>query len=72
MSAAPDLLNLFTEPAVALLYFLSVILLSQAALFMALGQRYRSRREITASRYVIASLGVMLAWNMIFPTKPVL
>ncbi len=62
MGAPSDLLNLFTEPAVALLYFLSVILLSQAALFMALGQRLRGRAERGASRYALASIGVMLAW----------
>src|SRR5258708_33982919 len=62
VSATPDLLNLFTDPAVALLYFLSVILLSQAALFMALGQRFRGRRERAATRYAVASTGVMLAW----------
>ena len=65
MSATPDLLNLFTEPSVALLYFLSVILLSQAALFMALGQRLRGRRENSASRYAQASLGVMLSWMVL-------
>src|SRR5258708_31208398 len=62
VGATPDLLNLFTEPAVALLYFLSVILLSQAALFMALGQRFRGPREGGAARYAVASAGVMLAW----------
>src|SRR5258708_30232744 len=62
VSATPDLLNLFTDPAVALLYFLSVILLSQAALFMALGQRFRGPRERGATRYALASVGVMLAW----------
>src|SRR5258708_23635329 len=65
MTATPDLLNLFSEPSVALLYFLSVILLSQAALFMALGQRLRGRRENSASRYAQASLGVMLSWMVL-------
>src|SRR5450432_3093565 len=62
LSATPDLLNLFSDPAVALLYFLSVILLSQAALFMALGQRLRGRLERSATRYAVASTGVMLSW----------
>ncbi|MCC7448730.1 MAG: hypothetical protein IT324_15030 [Anaerolineae bacterium] len=63
MGATPDLLNLFIEPPVALLYFLSVILLSQAALFMALGQRMRGGpSERVAGRYAMASLGVMIAW----------
>jgi signal transduction histidine kinase len=62
LNGTPDLLNLFTEPAVALLYFLSVILLSQAALFMALGQRFRSPRDSGSFRYALASLGVMLVW----------
>jgi len=63
VGATPDLLNLFIEPPVALLYFLSVILLSQAALFMALGQRMRGGpTERVAGRYTVASLGVMIAW----------
>ncbi len=62
MGATPDLLNLFSNSAVALLYFLSVILLSQAALFMALGQRLRGPSERSAARYAMASVGVMAAW----------
>ncbi|MEP7286341.1 MAG: ATP-binding protein [Chloroflexota bacterium] len=65
MGATPDLLNLFAGSAVALLYFLIVILLSQAALFMALGQRFRGSREVAASRYTLASVGVMLAWMVL-------
>jgi signal transduction histidine kinase len=62
LGATTDLLSMFTEPAVALLYYLSVILLSQAALFMALGQRLRGRVERSAARYALASIGVMLSW----------
>jgi signal transduction histidine kinase len=62
VGATPDLLNLFSNSAVALLYFLSVILLSQAALFMALGQRLRGPSERGAARYAAASIGVMAAW----------
>lgn len=62
MSGTPDLLNLFVEQPVSLLYFLSVILLSQAALFMALGQRLRGPSERAAGRYALASTGVMASW----------
>src|SRR2546421_7665310 len=58
-----DMLDLFVKPPVSLLYFLSVILLSQAALLMALGQRLRSPSdERTVKRYAAASLGVMACW----------
>src|SRR5437868_6860642 len=56
------MLELFIKPPVALLYFLSVILLSQAALLMALGQRLRGPLERAVGRYAIASLGVMACW----------
>ncbi len=62
---APDLLNLFVEPSVALLYFMSVIVLSYAALFMALGQRMRGPVEREAGRYALASLGVAVAWMIL-------
>ena len=59
---APDLLTLFVEPSVALLYFMSLIVFSCAALFMALGQRMRGPGERLAGRYALASLGVTAAW----------
>ncbi len=64
MGFTPDLLNLFSNPAVALLYYLSVILLSQAALFMALGQKVRGPMERSAARYATASIGVLAAWGV--------
>lgn len=65
MIGTPDLLNLFTEPSVAFLYFMSVIVFSYAALFMALGQRMRGPNERGAGRYATASFGVALAWMVL-------
>jgi signal transduction histidine kinase len=56
------LLTLFAEPSVALLYFMAMLLLSGAALFMALGQRLRGTTERAATVYVWAGLGVLAAW----------
>lgn len=58
----PDLLTLFAEPSVAMLYFMSVIVLSCAAFLMALGQRARGENERAARRYSLASLGITVAW----------
>lgn len=57
-----NLFTLFNEPSVALLYFMSLIVLSCAALFMALAQRSRGKGEFAAGRYAIASGGITLAW----------
>jgi signal transduction histidine kinase/uncharacterized protein (UPF0335 family) len=59
---APDLLTLFAEPSVALLYFMAMLLLSGAAFFMALGQRLRGTSERAAAVYAWAGLGVLAAW----------
>ncbi len=61
-NAPPNLLNLFVEPTGALLYFLAVFILSQATLFMALGQRLRGDGERAAGRYAVAAFGIMIAW----------
>ncbi len=57
-----DFLNLFVAPPGSLLYFLVVIAISQAALFIALEQRLRGTDEQAAGRYTLASLGILLAW----------
>ncbi|HRE48777.1 MAG TPA: ATP-binding protein [Aggregatilineales bacterium] len=62
---APNVLTLFAEPSVVLLYFMSVIVLSCAALFMALGQRMRSTMEKAAGRYALAAGGVAVAWLLL-------
>jgi len=59
---APDLLTLFAEPSVALLYFMAMLLLGGAAFFMALGQRLRGTSERAATIYTLAGLGVLTAW----------
>ncbi|MCB9451666.1 MAG: hypothetical protein H6672_09515 [Anaerolineaceae bacterium] len=57
-----DFLNIFVRPPGDLLFFLAVIATSQMGLFMALSQRlhYRSHRDL--GRYVVASLGITVAW----------
>lgn len=62
MGGTPELLNLFQAPAVALLYYMIVVLISYAALFMALELRTRQTREKGAGRYAAASIGVALTW----------
>ncbi|HML22239.1 MAG TPA: ATP-binding protein [Aggregatilinea sp.] len=62
MDSAPEFLNLFTESTGELLYFLVVIMIGQAALLMALGQRMRSKSETAAGHYAILLTGVVLAW----------
>ncbi len=53
MDSAPELLDLFVEPNGQLIYFLAVIAIMQAALFMALGQRLRGKEEVAAGRYTV-------------------
>lgn len=57
-----EFLNLFVAPPGSLLYFLVVIAISQAALFIALEQRLRGTGEHAAGHYTVASLGIVLAW----------
>jgi len=60
------LFNLLTDPTGALLFFLAMFLLSQAALFIALGQRRRGPHEWTAGRYVLGAGAVLAAWTVLF------
>ncbi len=60
-----DLLNLFVEPPGDFLYFLVVIALCQASLFMALGQRSRQAHNRAAGRYGVAFLGITTAWILL-------
>jgi signal transduction histidine kinase len=57
-----DLLNLFVVPPGDILYFLVIIIVSQAALFMALEHRMRSRSERAAGRYALAAGGILVGW----------
>jgi signal transduction histidine kinase len=57
-----DFIDLFTQPPGDLLYFLVVFAVSQAALFMALGQRLRMPNERVSRRYSLAAFGVVLSW----------
>lgn len=60
-----DLLNLFVEPPGDFIYFLVVIALCQASLFMALGQRGRQPESRAAGRYSLALLGITAAWILL-------
>jgi signal transduction histidine kinase len=57
-----DFVNLFARPPGDLLYFMAVIAISQAGLFMALGERLRQPQNRSAGRYTLATLGIVLAW----------
>lgn len=60
-----EFVNLFVRSPGDLIYFLVVVAVSQAALFMALGQRLRRPQDLSARRYVLAGLGVMAAWFLL-------
>jgi signal transduction histidine kinase len=63
LSSAPiDFVNLFVRPPGELLYFLFIIVISLAGMFMALGQRARRPNSRSAQRYFLASLGAVVAW----------
>jgi signal transduction histidine kinase len=60
-----DFLNLFVRPPGDLLYFLAVVILSLASLFMALGERWRQPQNRDSGRYTLASLGIVTAWVLL-------
>jgi len=60
-----DFLNLFTKSPGDLIFFLLAIALTQAGLFMALGERLRSPQNRPAGRYMIATLGALAAWVIV-------
>lgn len=57
-----DFLNLFIEPPGDILYFLVVIVVSQAGLFMVIGQRMRSAEHHVIQRYLLAMVGIGMSW----------
>jgi hypothetical protein len=66
VSSTPvDFINIFVRPPGDLLYYLAVIAITQASLFMALGQRLRRPKDRAAGRYVIAALGIMGSWSLL-------
>lgn len=66
MSQTPlNFLNLFVESPGDLLYFLVVIAISQAGLFMALGHRSRFPYEQSTQRYVVATFGLVGVWVLL-------
>lgn len=60
-----DFLNLFVRSPGDLLYFLVVIAVSQASLFMALGHRFRRPGDPLAHRYTLATLGLVISWVLL-------
>jgi len=60
-----NFLNLFVESPGDLLYFLVVIAISQASLFMALGHRSRFPYEQSTQRYVVATFGLVGVWVLL-------
>ncbi len=60
-----DFTNLFVRPPGDLLYYLTVIALSQAGFFMALGQRLRRPNDRVSGRYAIATIGSVIAWALL-------
>ncbi|PJF28231.1 MAG: hypothetical protein CUN53_01115, partial [Phototrophicales bacterium] len=60
-----DFMNLFVRPPGDLLYFLTVLGVTQAALFMALGQRLRYRDDFAAGRYTLAAGAVLCGWALL-------
>ncbi len=66
MNQAPfDLINVFSRSPGDLLFFLGVVLVTQAALFMAVERRLSARHDRGASRYVLASLGGAAVWSLL-------
>ncbi|MBI5929096.1 MAG: hypothetical protein HY862_07300 [Chloroflexi bacterium] len=62
MDTAQDFVNLFVDSTGELLYFIGIFVIYMAALFMALGQRMRSKEEWAAGRYTTGLFLVQLVW----------
>lgn len=60
-----DFVNIFVRPPGDLLYFLAVVGICVASLLMALGERLRNPGNRTAARFMLASLGAVLAWVVV-------
>jgi hypothetical protein len=60
--ASLDFLNLFVRTPGDIIYFLVAIGLSQAGLFMALGEKWRNPKQTDSNRYTLAMLGIVLTW----------
>lgn len=62
LQTTQDFVNLFVDSTGELLYFISIFVIYQAALLMALDQRRRSDKEMAAGRYVVSLAMAELAW----------
>lgn len=66
LSQSPiDFVDLLVQPPGDLLFFLGVILVTQAGLFMAVDRRLRVPKDRAARRYLWAELGVTVVWGML-------
>lgn len=66
MSQAPvDFVNLFVRSPGDLLFFLAVVMITQAGLFMAIERRLHAPQDVGAGRYVLAGLGITLVWALL-------
>lgn len=60
-----DFLNLFVRSPGDVIYFLVMIAVSQAGLFMAISQWWRRSANRQIGRYALATLGIVLAWVVV-------
>ncbi|MBL8163319.1 MAG: hypothetical protein JNJ61_15135 [Anaerolineae bacterium] len=66
MLRAPlDFLNLFVNSPGDIIYFIALIVLTQAALFMVLGERWRRPKERDTGRYLVSLVCVLLTWVIV-------
>jgi len=65
VTSSTDFVNLLVVSPGDLIYYLAVFALSQAAFFMALGVRLRHRENRAPRIYVLATLGVVIAWTLL-------
>lgn len=57
--------DIFVRSPGDLLFFLGVLLFTQAGLFMALERRWRAPNDRSAERYVLAGISMTLAWALL-------
>lgn len=60
-----DFLNLFVRSPGDVIYFLVMIAISQAGLFMAIGQWWRRAYDRRNARYALVTLGIVLTWVVV-------
>jgi signal transduction histidine kinase len=58
-------LDLLVRPPGNLIYFVLIMVISQASLFMAMGERWRLPSDPTARRYSLATTGLVIIWFVV-------